>query len=142
MKIISSDSVCDIKIYSIMYFSILWHEYVWENPSVLADYFKIIFFNTFFQKQNQSVKRFGSRSGPREYQYKLFAYVIRRPQKLSLAEKELRVYSTVYVRVKFEKFFHLQLYAQEEKSTMKISRGVTHVLLGNINLEKADLVLV
>ena len=109
---------------------------------VLADYFKINFFNTFFQKQNQSVKRFGYRSGPREYQYKLFAYVISRPRKLSLAKKELRVHCTVYVRVKFEKFFHLQLYAQEEKSTMKISRVVSPVLLGNINLVKADLVLV
>ena len=45
--------------------------------------------------------------------------------------------------VKFENFrFHLQLYVQGVKSTMKIPRVVSPVLLGNINLVKTDLALV
>ena len=45
--------------------------------------------------------------------------------------------------VKFENsLFHLQLYVQGVKSTVKNPRVVSPVLLGNINIVKTDLVLV
>ena len=58
-------------------------------------FFKIDFFKKFLQKYYQSVKQFGSRSGPTECRSwsgsKLFAKVISIGQKLQLARKELNV---------------------------------------------------
>ena len=56
----------------------------------LLIFFKIIFLEKFFQEYHQSVKQFGSRSGP------IFAMVISRQQKMLLAGKE-GTHTTLYL---------------------------------------------